>query len=296
MRLGMPRWYRIRARVGGVAMPAGFLLVAVGLLARLALPDVVPRGVSSALELAGFLLLLLGLVAAFAPVAPSIPARLLAPPVTGRWSAVNSPASNVPSHGIHANGQTFAIDLVYEPTEGARPEFGSGPAFRPPQDFPAFGQELLSPAEGRVVAVRDGARDHRSRSTWPAYAYMLLEGAFRELAGARQLLGNYLVIDLGDDSYAVFAHLQRGSVAVRPGDLVRRGDLVGRCGNSGNSSEPHLHFQLMDAPRPLVGAGLPFLFERVQIDGSPPRHGVPANEEAMVAASDEFALSGRSNR
>lgn len=133
-------------------MPAGFLLVAAGLVARLALPDVVPGALASALELAGFLLLVVAVALAFVPVAPRIRARRVAAPVAGRWTAINSPASRVPSHGVHSHGQAFAIDLVYEPEKGARPEFGEGPAFRPPQDFPAFGEELFSPADGRVVA------------------------------------------------------------------------------------------------------------------------------------------------
>lgn len=118
---------------------------------------------------------------------------------------------------------------------------------------------------------------------------MFLEGFVRELAGARYILGNYVVLDLGDEAYAAFAHLQRGSVTVGPGQTVRRGDVIGRCGNSGNSSEPHVHFQLMDRPRPLVAAGLPFVFAGVRIQGSADGEGVPANEEAMVAKRGEPA-------
>jgi murein DD-endopeptidase MepM/ murein hydrolase activator NlpD len=281
-----PLWYRLRARLGGPAMPLGFLLIGAALVLRLAFPDLLPGGVAPALELAGFVVLLAALVLAFLHVSPRLPARAVAAPVDGRWTAVNSPVSRVPSHGIHSNGQTFSIDLVYEPREGARPEFGGGAAFRPPGDFPVFGQELYSPADGEVVAVHDRERDHRSRSTWPAIAYMLAEGFVRELGGARRILGNHVVVDLGDGTYAAFAHLQRGSVAVRPGQTVRRGDVVGRCGNSGNSSEPHLHFQLMDRPTPFTAAGLPFVFTDVDIEGSRNGGGVPANEEAMVAALD----------
>jgi hypothetical protein len=69
-------------------------------------------------------------------------------PVTGRWLAVNSPADKVPSHGLHAYGQTYAIDidLVHEPTEGSRPEFGAGPAFRPPESSrPSAGRSSPRP-------------------------------------------------------------------------------------------------------------------------------------------------------
>jgi murein DD-endopeptidase MepM/ murein hydrolase activator NlpD len=174
---------------------------------------------------------------------------------------------------------------MHEPEPGARPVFGHGPAFRPPQDFPSFGQPLLAPADGQVVAVRDMARDHHSRSTWPAYAYLLVEGMVREATGSRHVLGNYVVIDLGQGAYAALAHLQRGSATVRPGQRVRRGEVIGRCGNSGNSSEPHLHLQLMDHRWPFVAAGLPFVFTGVRIDG-PAGQGVPANKQIMMADPD----------
>lgn len=279
----LPLWFRSGARVRGVATLAGFLGLVVGVVGALALPESrFPDTFTSILCLGGVALLVLGAALTFAPVAPRIAARSVAPPVAGRWCALNSPASRAPSHGTHGYGQTFAIDLVYEPEDGARPTFGEGQAFRPPEDFPGFGQKVLAPADGRVIAVRDGARDHRSRSTWPAIASMMVEGLVREVAGSRYLLGNHVVLDLGDGSYATLAHLQRGSTAVLPGQQVGRGEVVGRCGNSGNSSEPHLHFQLMDHPWFFIAAGLPFVFTGVSIDGSAPGEGMPGNGQVMV--------------
>ncbi len=69
-----------------------------------------------------------------------------------------------------------------------------------------------------------------------------------ELLGPGRILGNHVVLDLGDEVYAALAHLRRGSVRVRPGDRVAAGQQLAACGNSGNSTEPHLHFQLMDHP------------------------------------------------
>ena len=219
----------------------------------------------------------------FLPYAPRVAALPVAAPVSGRWVALNSPATRAPSHGTHGYGQTYAVDLAYEPAPGARPAFGSGPGFRPPEDFPAFGQPVYAPADGRVVAVRRDARDHRTRSTWPAVAWMLLEGALVELTGPRGLLGNHVVLDLGGGAFALLAHLQHGSVAVAPAQQVRRGELLGRCGNTGNSSEPHLHFQLMDHPGVLIAAGLPFAFTGVRLEGEGAA-GVPANNQALVAS------------
>ncbi|HEX2034348.1 MAG TPA: M23 family metallopeptidase [Chloroflexota bacterium] len=290
----LPLSFRAGARVRGVASQAGGVTLLAGVAGALLLPDhLVSDRLALGLGFVGFLLLMLGTILTIVPRGPRLAPRAVAPPVRGRWVAVNSPASGVPSHGTHGHGQTFAIDLVYEPALGTRPAFGSGAAFRPAQDFPGFGQEILAPADGRVVAVRQSAPDHRSRSNRPAGAYMLLEGAVRELGGSRFLLGNYVVLDLGDGAYATLAHLQRGSVAVRPGQLVRQGDVLARCGNSGNSSEPHLHFQLADHQLAFVAAGLPFVFTGVRLEGAEGTvagDGVPANEQAMVAPSPEFRV------
>ncbi|MEU8604761.1 M23 family metallopeptidase [Streptomyces parvulus] len=200
------------------------------------------------------------------------------PPVSGRWSALNSPADRTPSHGIHAYGQTFAIDLVAEPGPGARPGFRVlWPLARRNRDFPAFGAPLLAVADATVVRARDTQRDHLSRTSLPALLYlMVLEGSVRELAGVRRVIGNHVVLDLGDGTHALYAHVRRGSLAVREGDRVAAGQVLAHCGNSGNSTEPHVHFQLMDGPDPDTARGVPFTWRGI---------GVPRNGEIFEAPS-----------
>ncbi|MBF9132159.1 M23 family metallopeptidase [Plantactinospora sp. S1510] len=193
-------------------------------------------------------------------------------PVTGRWSALNSPASKVPSHGIRAYGQAYAIDVVAEPADRARPGFGWWPVARRNRDFPAFGAPLLAVADGTVVRAVDRNRDHLSRNSFPALLYLVVEGLFREIAGPGQILGNHLILDLGNGRYAAYAHLRRGSLLVGEGDRVQTGQPVARCGNSGNSTEPHVHFQLMDNPDLAVARGIPFTWRGL---------GVPANGEVF---------------
>lgn len=225
---------------------------------------------------AGLALVVVGLVFVF--LVPgrddSSPARAVECPVRGRWLAMNSPASKVPSHGIRAYGQAFAIDLVHEPLEGQqRPDFGSGSGMAPPSDFPAFGQPVHAMVDGTVTRVRDRQRDHRSRNSWWSVLVMTVEGSLRELRGSDGVIGNHVVIDAGGDVFALVAHLQQGSAAVAEGDVVAAGDLIGRCGNTGNSSEPHVHAQLMDRPTPSTARGLPMEFAGV---------GMPANGEHLV--------------
>ncbi|MET9830949.1 M23 family metallopeptidase [Streptomyces sp. NPDC006385] len=198
------------------------------------------------------------------------------PPVTGRWSALNSPADRTPSHGTHAYGQTYAIDVVAEPEPGARPGFSRlWPLARRTSAFPAFGAPLLAVADGTVVRATDGQRDHLSRTSLFALLYlMVVEASVRDLAGVKWVIGNHVVLDLGDGTHALYAHVQRGSLTVREGDRVRAGQPIARCGNSGNTTEPHLHFQLMDGPDPDTARGIPFTWRGI---------GVPRNHEIFEA-------------
>lgn len=217
-------------------------------------------------------------------------------PVRGRWLALNSPASRVPSHGVRMYGQSFAIDLVAEPvvgdsgqadeaSVGSRPVFGDGPGMRASTDYPAFGEPVFAMVSGTVVRASDWRRDHRARSGWLAMGYLMVESAIRELGGQGFIIGNHVTIRDDEGRYALVAHLQRGSVAVAVGDTVRAGDRIASCGNSGNSSEPHVHAQLMDRAVPWVAQGLPMAFREVVLAGrSGPVDGLPANAEHLTAA------------
>lgn len=89
----------------------------------------------------------------------------------------------------------------------------------------------------------------------------------------------------GGGPVAVLAHLRRGSLRVAPGDRVAAGEVLAECGNSGNSSDPHVHFQLMDGPDIETAHGLPFQWE-YRDDAGAVQLGVPANEELFIAPSE----------
>lgn len=199
---------------------------------------------------------------ALAFVGPPRPDRepiTTAAPVRGRWVAFNGPGSKVPSHGVRAYGQAYAVDLLRPRPAGASAGIGWGLRTRRPSSYSSFGDPVAAVADGTVVAAISGQRDHRSRDTWPTVVWMLLvEAFFRELGGVRWILGNHVVVDHGDGVWSAYAHLQRGSTLVRAGDRVSAGQQIAAVGNSGNTSEPHLHFQLMDAPHATGAAGLPW--------------------------------------
>ncbi|MGO1582574.1 MAG: M23 family metallopeptidase [Actinomycetaceae bacterium] len=212
--------------------------------------------------------------------------RTVRSPVVGRWLALNSPATKVPSHGTRAYGQAYAIDLVAEPEDAKRPQFGTGEAFRRNGEYPAFGEPVRAMVGGVVVAVSDWRRDHRARSNGWALGYMMIEGMVRELGGPGWIVGNHVIVRAEDGTFALVAHLQRRSAAVARGDVVQAGDVIGRCGNSGNSSEPHVHAQLMDRRSLLTAAGVPMAFAGLTIDDGPePVDGLPADEQHMRASA-----------
>jgi murein DD-endopeptidase MepM/ murein hydrolase activator NlpD len=100
--------------------------------------------------------------------------------------------------------------------------------------------------------------------------------------GVRNAAGNHVVLDLGGREYALLAHLQKGSVPVRVGDTVKRGDTLGLCGNSGNSTEPHLHFHLQDRPKLFGDAiGLPVTFFDYIASGKKVMKGSPVQGQSL---------------
>lgn len=276
-------------RLAGPALALGALLII--------LTVSLGRGID-VFYLLGVALVVLGLVGQFLQTRLQRPSQEQDPvpvavPVCGRWRGLNSPASSVPSHTHHL-AQTYALDITHEP-EGASPR-ALDPFWAPmrrPEGFPSFGQEVLAPFDGEVIAVHGTSRDHLSRLSLPGIAYLLLEGFVRSLGSPRHLLGNHVMVraagrGAADGPVAVLAHLRRGSPVVQAGERVRAGQVLGQCGNSGNSSDPHVHFQLMDGPDITTAKGVPFTWRYLDEEGAV-RTGVPANEELFTAVAEGAA-------
>ena len=214
-------------------------------------------------------------------------------PFEGRWLVQNSPARRVPSHGSDLFGERYAIDFV-PVGEGrrtaSRRDWRTVLATEPPERFVGFGRPVLAPADGVVVAVHDGEPDHEARRSQLALVPYALGQAARARAGVAAVAGNHVVIELAPGTYVALVHLKEGSVCVDVGDTVMTGEPIGACGNSGNSTQPHLHLQAMDSMDLSVAHGLPIVFRgfrqrvRAARDAQPMTHAVPA-DRAVVEPS-----------
>ena len=191
---------------------------------------------------------------------------LLHLPFTGLWMAQNSPARRVPSHGVDLFGERYAIDFVAVDRRRRTSEqrdWRTVLTTEPPERFLGFGQAILAPADGVVVDLHDGEPDHEGRRSQLALVPYALGQAGRLRQGVHAIAGNTVTIALrGGDAFVSLAHLRSGSIRVAVGDRVAAGQAIGECGNSGNSTEPHVHLQVMDRVDPSNAEGLPMAFRR----------------------------------
>jgi hypothetical protein len=186
-------------------------------------------------------------------------AVVISPPLQGdRWVVGNGCCDTITPHrgaivpvngGLHVP-ERFAIDFVQLQPGG---RLFVGPSHNV-SSYPYFGVPVLSVADGVVVNRTDDQPEQVPLKP--------VVGVTGENAG-----GNFLVVDIGRGNYAFYAHMQPGSLRVRLGDRVKRGQVLGLLGNSGNTDAPHLHFHVMDGPAPLASNGLPYEFTSFEGQG-----------------------------
>ena len=196
------------------------------------------------------------LVTGSTPVGPEAPVYA-SPLKGGPWVAVNGPGNTsghrrtmIPLNGTTRIAQRFATDWIMLGPDGRAWKGDSSSN----ANWYGYNAELLAVGDGRVTAVKDGIVENVPLAPNRAVPITL------ETVG-----GNHVIIDLGGGNYAFYAHMIPGTVAVKVGDQVKKGQLVGRLGNSGNSDAPHLHFHVGDANAPLGSEGIPWVFERFEL-------------------------------
>ncbi len=178
------------------------------------------------------------------------PAPVLNAPLRGSaWVAFNAffaydhRRAFVPIDGKLVIAQRFAIDWVRLGPDG-RLFHGDS---KSNANFYGYGAEVLAVADARVSDLRDGIPDNTG-SNERSERHITVDNA----------VGNYVILDLGHGHFAVYAHLQPGSLRIKIGDNVRAGQVLALLGNSGNSDGPHLHFHLVSANSPMAAEGIPY--------------------------------------
>ena len=171
--------------------------------------------------------------------------------------------------------EQFALDIV-RIGAGGLTHRGSGAQLA---DYFIYGAEVRAAADGIVRATATAEAESVPALRQPGEAlatYMerVIAGQGERLVqGETAVFGNHVVIEHAPGEFSAYGHLQPGSVSVKVGESVKRGQVIARVGHSGNSTEPHLHFQLIDGPAPLGAVGLPIRFDGIELpfaDGARP--------------------------
>ncbi|KZB89807.1 M23 family metallopeptidase [Priestia flexa] len=160
-------------------------------------------------------------------------------PINQEWFVLWGGTNALLNYHYLIISQRYAYDLVIHRDESTYKEYGDEL-----EDYYAFNQKVVAPAEGKVVAVVDGLKDNPIGDV-----------------DTEHPAGNYVIIDHGNSEYSLLAHFKQGSILVKEGDLVYEGKWIGSCGNSGNSTEPHIHFQVMNGHNLFTSESLQIQFK-----------------------------------
>ena len=196
-------------------------------------------------------------------------------PLRGEWVAPNTPARKVPSHGTDMLGQRYAYDF-FRTDEKKGMHFFKGSTLRywltgiPVSSCYCWREDVHAPFDGEVVTARDGLRERGRLHPVFDLLYVLKNSVVLNIKALRAgpgktdlhfLAGNHVILK-HDNVYAFLAHLHPNSITVKAGQSVREGDVLGKVGHTGNSTAPHLHFQLMDSVDQLLAVkGVPCAFK-----------------------------------
>jgi len=211
----------------------------------------------------------------------AVKAMVLGAPLRGAdWIALNGPSSSsihrralIPLEGKAPIAQRFAIDWVQRGSDG---HTFTGDQ-KDNKSYRAYGSEVLAVADAVVASTRDGIPENVPGITSRAVPMT-----------PDTLGGNHVILDLSGGCFAFYAHLQPGSLRVKTGDRVHRGRVLALVGNSGNSTEPHLHFHVADANSPLAGEGLPYTLESFDLMNTAGRWETRHNELPLQNAHVRF--------
>ncbi len=168
-------------------------------------------------------------------------------PFEGEWTVINGGCEKEFSHSWNVPTQRYAYDFVIMDNNGK--------TYHGPSDivtsYACYGKNVLAPADGVVVAIGNICDDEKPFG----------EGIIEMTA--KDIRGNFILIKHAEKEYGFIGHLQPNSIIVEIGQKVKQGEIIAKCGNSGNSSEPHIHFHLQDGLSFFMSAGIPISFQNI---------------------------------
>ncbi len=167
-------------------------------------------------------------------------------PFKDEWTVIWGGDTKAQNYHVESQAQKNAFDLVITNEQGKSYQ-SSG---QRNEDFYAFGKELLAPCDAEVVLVVDGIKDNKPGTMNPLY-----------------IPGNSVILKTANNEYMLFAHFKQNSILVKQGQKIKQGEVLGLCGNSGNSSEPHLHFHIQNVEDMTIATGAKCYFNQLQVNG-----------------------------
>lgn len=167
-------------------------------------------------------------------------------PFDGLWTVIWGGDTKELNHHVGNQAQKNAFDILITDSSGKSHKTNGAVN----EDYYAFGKQIFAPCDGQVVLAVDGVKDNKPGVLNPVYLY-----------------GNSVIIKTVNNEYLVFAHFKNHSVVVKEGQEVKQGKLLGLCGNSGNSSEPHLHFHIQNVEDINIATGVKCYFDKIIVNG-----------------------------
>lgn len=167
-------------------------------------------------------------------------------PFHGTWHVVWGGDTKELNYHIENEAQKNAFDILIVDKTG-KSYHGNG---KTNEDFYAFGKELIAPCDGEIVWVINGVADN-------------IPGEMN----TKDITGNTVVIKTIHNEFLYFCHFKNQTIQVKEGDKVKQGQLLGLCGNSGHSSEPHLHFHIQNVKDMNIATGVKCYFNKIAVNG-----------------------------
>jgi murein DD-endopeptidase MepM/ murein hydrolase activator NlpD len=181
-------------------------------------------------------------------------------PFAGEWNITWGGDTKELNYHVESQAQKNAFDILIMDAKGKTYK-NEG---KKNEDYYAFGKELFAPCDGEIVLSVDGVKDNQPGDLNPIY-----------------VPGNTVIIKTANNEFLFFAHFKNHSILVKEGQKVKQGQVLGLCGNSGNSSEAHLHFHMQNVENMNIATGVKCYFENIYVNGIPQKDCSPIKNDKI---------------